>query len=335
MWTEDWAGIYGLVAPQVFRKPCNLGDLLAEKGHGPEEMVRTAEAFFVSLGLQPLPETFRERSVFSESSDGKMSCMASAWNIDGAEDLRVRMYVDRGEEAFSTIHELLGQTYFLWTGVDGPMLLANPVDDGLRRAVGGAFTLSLNRAYLDKAGLSDECSMVGSVNTQMRTALEEVTYLAFAAAVERWRSEVFAGEVPAEKFNERWWELRLEYQGIVPPGPRPADAFDPGAGYGLLNGDPVASRFIDSILQFQVHHHLCRDLQPEGVYDTCSIHGSPEAGALFDNLRLFGRPLSWPDAVSTITGGQRIDAQAVLGYFKTLHEWLKMENRLFGYTCGW
>ena len=38
---------------------------------------------------------------------------------------------------------------------------------------------------------------------------------------------VFSGEITPAQYNEAWNGLMLKYQGLVPPGPRPANAFDP------------------------------------------------------------------------------------------------------------
>ncbi len=45
-------------------------------------MVRYGERFFTSLGFEPLPETFWERSLFTQPADRDVVCHASAWNID-------------------------------------------------------------------------------------------------------------------------------------------------------------------------------------------------------------------------------------------------------------
>jgi len=38
---------------------------------------------------------------------------------------------------------------------------------------------------------------------------------------------VFSGKVKPEDYNARWWALRKQYQGIVPPVERASTDFDP------------------------------------------------------------------------------------------------------------
>jgi peptidyl-dipeptidase A len=41
----------------------------------------------------------------------------------------------------------------------------------------------------------------------------------------------------------------------------------------------------------------------------------------------------WPVALKALTGETKMDASAILEYFKPLHDWLKKQNK--GRTCGW
>ncbi len=59
-------------------------------------MVVIAEDFFLSLGFEPLPETFWERSLFTKPQDRGVVCHASAWNLDPAtNDLRIKMCIEK------------------------------------------------------------------------------------------------------------------------------------------------------------------------------------------------------------------------------------------------
>jgi len=43
-----------------------------------------------------------------------------------------------------------------------------------------------------------------------------------------------------EDMTAHWWELRLHYQGIVPPVPRSERNFDPAAKYHIPADSPYA-----------------------------------------------------------------------------------------------
>ena len=57
MWSQEWGNLFDLVAPER-KSAFELGDILVERKLDARGMVRQAEAFFVSLGLDPLPATF-------------------------------------------------------------------------------------------------------------------------------------------------------------------------------------------------------------------------------------------------------------------------------------
>src|SRR6476620_10431114 len=67
LWAQDWTNIYDLVAPPTGsgqRVP--LDEILKRRKVSPVAMVKYGEKFFVSLGFEPLPETFWQRSMFEK-----------------------------------------------------------------------------------------------------------------------------------------------------------------------------------------------------------------------------------------------------------------------------
>ena len=75
-------------------------------------MARYGERFFTSLGFEPLPQTFWERSLFVKPRDREVVCHASAWDIDNVDDLRIKMCIDQTAEDFTTIHHELGHNFY-------------------------------------------------------------------------------------------------------------------------------------------------------------------------------------------------------------------------------
>ena len=66
MWGQSWGNIYDLVAPKGGGEGVDVTALLEEKDYDQKKMVETAETFFTSLGFDPLPETFWERSLITK-----------------------------------------------------------------------------------------------------------------------------------------------------------------------------------------------------------------------------------------------------------------------------
>lgn len=109
-------------------------------------------------------------------------------------------------------------------------------------------------------------------------AMEKIPFLAFSIAIEKWRWNVF--EQGPNAMNARWWELRLRYQGIVPPIPRNPDYFDAGAKYQIIGDQDYIKYFIGTILQFQIYAELCEAVGHVGPLHTCDFYRSREAGRI-------------------------------------------------------
>src|SRR6266699_5106493 len=113
---------------------------------------------------------------------------------------------------------------------------------------------------------------------QLRTALDKIAFLPFGLMIDKWRWQVFSGEIPPEKYNEAWWQLRLKYQGVAAPEARSEADFDPGAKYHVPANMPYARYFLADILQFQFHRVLAQVAGCSGPLNRCSIYGSKAVG---------------------------------------------------------
>ena len=167
----------------------------------------------------------------------------------------------------------------------------------------------------------------------MTRALEKVSFLPFGLMVDKWRWQVFRGQTTPADYSKAWWDLALKYQGIAPPGPRPADAFDPGAKFHIPANTPYLRYFLSFILQFQFQKAACAQAGWTGPLHRCSIYGNKEVGAKFNKMLEMGASKPWPDALEAFTGTREIDGSAIVEYFAPLRSWLQDQNK--GQTCGW
>ncbi|MEZ5914357.1 MAG: M2 family metallopeptidase, partial [Parvularculaceae bacterium] len=69
MWAQEWGAISDIVSVGDSAAPIDLDKILVEKGYDPVKMVATGENFFTSLGFDPLPDTFWERSQITKPRD--------------------------------------------------------------------------------------------------------------------------------------------------------------------------------------------------------------------------------------------------------------------------
>lgn len=335
MWAQSWEYLYREMEPFPGVSQVDVTATLEAQKYDPVKMVKTAENFFVSLGLDPLPDSFWERSMFVKPPGKEAVCHASAWDVTYSNDLRIKMCIKPNHEDLVTIHHELGHNYYFAYYYKLPVLFQQSANDGFHEAVGDTIALSMTPDYLAKIGLLDKAvkNDKAVINQQLRLALEKIAFLPFGLVVDRWRWDVFAGKVAPEQYNQHWWELRKQYQGIAPAVARAATDFDPGAKYHVPANVPYTRYFLAHILQFQFHRALCKKAGFTGPLAECSIYGSKEAGAALRSMLAMGSSRPWPEALKAMTGESQMDASAILDYFAPLSKWLAEQNR--GQSCNW
>ena len=334
MWSQDWTNIYPLLAPANADPGYDLTEILKAKKIEPVGMVHYGERFFMSLGFAALPQTFWERSMFTKPQDRDVVCHASAWDIDYVEDLRIKMCIEQKSEDFTTIHHELGHNFYQRAYDTQSPLFRNSANDGFHEAIGDTIALSVTPEYLKQIGLLENVPPASSdIGLLMKRALDKVAFLPFGLLIDKWRWEVFSGQVTPENYNKAWWELREKYQGIAPPSARSEEDFDPGAKYHVAANVPYARYFLAAILQYQFHRALCRESGYKGPLHRCSIYNNKEAGARLNKMLAMGESRPWPEALEALTGEKQMDATAILEYYAPLKQWLDEQNK--GHKVDW
>lgn len=335
LWAQEWPNIYEDMIPYPDQPSIDVTAGLKKAGYDELKMVKTAENFFVSLGLDSLPKTFWERSLFVKPEGREVQCHASAWDVGFNNDLRIKMCIKINMEDFVTIHHELGHNYYYRYYYTQPVLFQSGAHDGFHEGIGDTLALSVTPKYLHDMGLLAEASEdpKAVINKQMAAGLEKIAFLPFGLLIDRWRWGVFSGAIKPEDYNAAWWKLRNEYQGVADPTKDGEADFDPGAKYHIPANTPYARYFLARILQFQFHQALCDAAGHEGPLHTCSIYGSKEAGAKLQAMLAMGASKPWPDALEAIAGTRTMDAGPMLEYFEPLAAYLAEQNK--DRTCGW
>ena len=334
IWAQDWSNLFDFVGPAGGARTVSLTDVLRARSVSPTDMTRYGERFFTSLGFEPLPATFWERSLFVKPRDREVVCHASAWNIDNVDDLRFKMCIDQTAEDFTTIHHELGHNFYARAYAGRPPIFRDSANDGFHEAIGDTIALSVTPEYLVKVGLIDRApDASGDIGLLLRTALERLAFLPFGLVVDAWRWQVFSGQVTPDGYNRAWWELRERYQGVRPASPRGEELFDPGAKYHIPANTPYARYFLSAVLQFQFHRALSQTAGCTTLLHRCSIHGSADAGTRLRATLEMGASQPWPDALEALTGQRQLDASAMVDYYAPLKAWLDEQNT--GAKLGW
>jgi len=339
IWAQDWSNVYKLVAPPDADPGYDLTQILKSRNTQPLDMVHYGENFFKSLGFAPLPQSFWDRSLFVKPRDRDVVCHASAWDVDNVDDLRIKICIDITEEDFTTIHHELGHNFYQRAYNQQPFLFRDSANDGFHEAIGDTIGLSVTPEYLVKIGLLDKTPDASKdIGLLLARALEKVAFLPFGLMIDQWRWKVFSGEIPPDKYNQGWWDLRLKYQGVAPSIPRTEADFDPGAKYHVAADVPYTRYFLSFIMQFQFHRALaaaagCPAQGSNTPLHRCSIYDNKEAGRRLNTMLAMGLSRPWQDAMFELTGQRQMDATAILDYFAPLKKWLDEQNR--GKPVGW
>jgi peptidyl-dipeptidase A len=334
LWAQDWSNIYPLVAPPHADPGFSLTDILKKRKMPALDMVRAGERFYTSLGFAPLPKTFFERSLFVRPKDREVVCHASAWDIDYAEDIRIKMCIEPTAEDFTTIHHELGHNFYQRAYKDLPVLFRDSANDGFHEAIGDTIALSVTPEYLVKIGLLDKAPDTSrDLGLLMNKALEKIAFLPFGLLIDQWRWNVFTGAIAPAEYNKAWWDLKLKYQGVAPSSARGEEFFDAGAKYHVPDNTPYTRYFLADILQFQFHRALATTAGCTLPLNRCSTYESKAAGERLNKMLSMGQSRPWPEALEALTGSKQMDATAILDYFAPLSKWL--DEQLAGTQVGW
>ena len=337
MWAQEWGNIYDVVAPPGAGDiGYDLTELLTSKKYDPVKIVRTGEGFFSSLGFAPLPETFWQRSMITKPADREVVCHASAWNLDNKDDLRIKMCTRVNADDFVTVHHELGHNYYQRAYNHQPFLYMDSANDGFHEAIGDTIALSVTPQYLVQVGLLDQAKVPPAAKDTgllLRQAMDKVAFLPFGLLVDKWRWGVFNGSITPANYNDAWNDLRLQYQGIVPPVARTEANFDPGAKFHIPGNTPYTRYFLARIFQFQFYKAACDQAGWTGPLHRCSFYGNKEVGQKLNAMLAMGMSKPWPDALEAFTGTREISGEAMIEYFRPLQTWLQQQNR--GKQCGW
>lgn len=255
-----------------------------------------AEEFFTSMGLKSMPPEFWRYSMFEKPIDRRVQCTASAWDFCNRVDYRIKQCTQiTMDHLVSTHHEMAHVQYYLQYA-DQSYLYRDGANPGFHEAVSNAISLSVyNPTHLHRVGLfnNDSDMYETNMNFLMSMALKKVAYAPFAFLVDKvprpstriaafiisdfqWRFRIFSEGV--RHMNSQWWELRLQYQGVVPPIPRSEGHLDPVAKRHIPADIPYVRYYVALLLEFQIHEALCNAAGYTGQLHACDIYRSKEAG---------------------------------------------------------
>ncbi|NOX38305.1 MAG: M2 family metallopeptidase [Calditrichaeota bacterium] len=328
-WGQDWNAMI-----QV--EGLDLDGVLAQKSA--EWIVKQGERFYISLGFPPLPRTFWERSSLyplPKDAPYKKNNHASAWHLDLDRDVRSLMSVIPNAAWYETVHHELGHVYYFmaYSRPQVPILLRSGANRAFHEAMGSLMGLAaMQKPFLAHLNLLPEDSQTDEIKLLLKEALNYIVFIPWSAGVmTEFEKRLYADNLPADQFNQTWWELKKKYQGIVPPEPRDETYCD-AASKTHINND--AAQYYDYalsfVLLFQLHDYIARNILKQDPHAT-NYYGSKEVGAFLERLMAPGATRDWRELLQDVLG-EEMSARAMVEYFAPLMDYLKNVNRGRTYT---
>lgn len=328
-WGQDWSSMVDVAG-------INLDNVLQAKGA--EWQVQQAERFYQSLGFPALPKSFYEKSSLypvPANAPYKKNNHASAWHMDLNKDVRSLMSVEPNAEWYETTHHELGHVYYYMTysNPDVPVLLRGGANRAYHEAMGSLMGLAaMQKPFLAQLNLVNKNTKTDEVQTLLKEALNYVVFIPFASGVmSEFEHDLYAKNLAPENFNQRWWELAAQYQGIAPPtqrGPEYTDA----ASKTHINDDPAQyyDYALSYVILFQLHDHIAKNILKQDPHAT-NYYGNKEVGKFLASIMYPGESADWRKMLKEKTG-EDLSARAMVAYFEPLMNYLREQNKGRKYT---
>ncbi|ELU17193.1 hypothetical protein CAPTEDRAFT_161725 [Capitella teleta] len=344
MWGHSWSDILDLLTPYPDSPSYDVSDTMRYQGYTPRRIFELADEFFVSIGMDAMTSSFWENTMMVRpENDTIVACHASAHDMyqKSCQDFRIKMCTEVGMQNLHTVHHEMGHVQYFMQYCHLPSVFKNSPNSAFHEAIGDVIALSVSTpAHLQAVNLLNETTLADAeqirrsdINFLMKSALDKISFLPYAYTLDKWRWDVFSGEILPQEMNSKWWEYRLRYQGLKPPIQRNESNFDPGAKYHVPANVPYIRYFLSYIAQFQFHESLCEATGHAGPLHKCDIYRSKAAGDRLKSMLKLGSSKPWPEAMETMTGQRKFSADAIKNYFDPLVKWLEEFNA--NRTVGW
>jgi peptidyl-dipeptidase A len=320
-WAQSWPGIVEGASLDPFFK-----------GSSPENIVKSAESFYTSLGFEKLPPSFWQKSDLYPVPPGvnrKKNAHASAWHIDHWRDVRSLMSVQANEQWFATSHHELGHIYYFLTysRPEVPFVLREGANRAFHEAIGELAKLASQQTpYLIKIGVIPEGKAPDPGGWLMQSALDSIVFLPWSAGtMSHFERDLYENELPPAEWQGKWWDYVAEFQGVTPPGGRDPALCD-ACTKTHINDDPAAyyDYALAWLIKFQLHDHICTKILKQDVR-ACDYSGSKEVGAFLKGILSLGATQDWRKVIKDATG-EAISPRAMMAFYAPLVQDLAKRN---------
>jgi len=193
---------------------------------------------------------------------------------------------------------------------------------------------AMQKPFVEGIGLISDAGEFDEMQALMFEALSNVVFIPFATGLmTMFEKGLYESTITPEEYNKTWWELKLKYQGIVPPEER-GEEYNDAASKTHINNDPAQyyDYAISNIILFQLHNHIAKNILHQDPHAT-NYFGSKEVGEFIWSILEKGSTGDWREVMKDKTGND-LSAQAMLEYFDPLMIWLQEQNKARVHTLG-
>ena len=321
-WSQEWTGMVEGVNFDPYFKTWTS-----------DRITHTAESFFVGLGFPKLPATFWSKSDLypvKPGEDRRKNSHASCWHLDLDQDVRSLMSVEPNFQWFSTAHHEFGHGYYMlsYSNPAVPPLLRDSATTAFHEGVAELISLATRQVpYLKAVGVLPRDYQVDQNKILLAEALETAIPFMFwsSGTMTEWEAEFYGGNMPADKLNQRWWELVKARQGVEPPSPRGEAHCDPATKTHINDAPAYYFNYAMAfVLKYQFHDHICKQILHQDVH-AANYSNHPEVGDWLRTWLPKGASQDWRVLLKTATG-EDLSTRAMKAYFDPLQKWLQVEN---------
>lgn len=171
-----------------------------------------------------------------------------------------------------------------------PVVFRQGANPGFHEAIGDTIALSVaSTKHLRRLGLlpDDTNDPKAEINQIFRMGLQKLAFLPFGYIMDKFRYDVFRGNIQPENANCHFWRLREKFGGIGPASVRGNRDFDITAKYHASADVEYMRYFVSNIIQFQFHKAACIKADeyimndPEKTINNCDIYQNANVGNAF------------------------------------------------------
>jgi len=328
-WSQEWSGMV---------EALNLDPYF--KGWTAEQIIKTAEDFYVGLGWPKLPPSFWVKSDLYPVKAGdprKKNSHASCWHLDLDTDIRSLMSVEPNAQWFSTTHHELGHAYYFisYSNPKVPMLLRDGATTAFHEGIAELISLATRQTpYLKQVGVLPKDAKLDEMQVMLDDALETAVPFMFwsSGTMTEWEADFYAKGLPADQMNARWWQLVKEKQGVEPPSPR-GEAFCDAATKTHIDDAPCYyfNYAIAFVIKYQLHDYICKHILHQDVH-AANYAGRKDVGDFLRSIMEKGATEDWRKVLKDATG-EELSTRALAEYYQPLEKWLEKQNK--GRQIGW